>query len=709
MRKLLLCLLTLATLLPAQTLAPPSPLEPLAKSFRESPGPKTRAPLESFLLKHPKDADGALARLVLFNGDTSPAGQAALRAARPLLPLIPDYIDWMIASTDFAAKNYPSALANAEKVLSTPNTPLAPRAALLALKAAAELNDQANNKALLERTKPYLSPAQYAYYSGAHLDVWTKYPRSPEAFEAAKQLTLPSVPLDRRLERAFNLLEAGDASNARLELTALLPRLTGPALDLARVRIGIAEYRLRRDTALSSLRAAIPKDTAKDPSSEAERLFYLVLAAKRAKAYDTMAQAIDELNAKYPRSPFRLEALANAAGQFWVGGDNARSAPLYEACATDFAGEKLAEDCEWKVAIQHYILRKPTARAKLDSYLRLHPDGEHASAALYFLGRSHEAKPGDARRDPAAAKAYYTRAVELFPNHFYAELCRERLLQDTLKSATASGPITAALQQIRFPVTLLQLNFAANPDTTRRLARSELLARAALYDFAELEVRHEAKASPQSHLLAMAAARLANRRGAPDQGVRYMKSIFPSYLSLPLDQSNAPLWKLAFPLPYKDPLLTEAANYGVDPYLMAGLIRQESEFSAKVVSHANAHGLTQIMPATGAELARRLGLKGYTKAQLFNPAINLKMGTYYFKRLLDSLDGGLAKALASYNAGKGRVTEWTTRGDYEDPAEFIETIPFNETRNYVQSVIRNAGIYRRLYGQDKGIVVSKDE
>jgi soluble lytic murein transglycosylase len=88
---------------------------------------------------------------------------------------------------------------------------------------------------------------------------------------------------------------------------------------------------------------------------------------------------------------------------------------------------------------------------------------------------------------------------------------------------------------------------------------------------------------------------------------------------------------------------------------------------------------------------------------LFEPAVNLQMGSFYLKSLVDGLGGNLAQALASYNAGKGRVTQWLARGEYRDSAEFVESIPFNETRGYVQSVMRNAGIYKRLYGNDAAI------
>lgn len=669
----------------------------------------TRASVESFLLKHPKDVDGALARLILFNGDTSNGSVEKLKAAKVYLTDISDYVDWMVASTAFAAKDHPVALAHAEAVLKVAESPVAGRAALLALKSALELNDVARVDALLAKHQKQLTAAQVAHYSGLSADrknqpeiarrwfvkVLCEWPRSPEAGESMKWVPLANLTPAERLARANRMLDQGAAGLARAEYVALLPRLDAALADQARVRIGVSDYRLRKPTALTTLN----QTQVQDGDADAERLFYALLAAKRAKAYDAMSVAMRELSERHPKSSFRLEGLANAASQFWVMGDHARSLPLYEACALDFSGRPEGRDCEWKVAVQHYILGRPGADKKLEAVLRADPAGEHASAALYFLGKSAEA-----RRDKAAAKSYYQRAIDTFPNHFYAELCRERVVQGGLQAQSGSTQVEAVLKQLQFPLEALHLNFEANPQTRRRIQRAELLARGALYDYAELELRFEARGSEQAHLLAMAAARMATRRGAPEQGIRYVKSIFPAYLSLPINAATLPLWKLAYPMPYKDPLMTYSFKHELDPYLLAGLIRQESEFSAKVISRANAHGLTQIMPATGRELARRLGIRGFTNRMLFEPAVNLRMGSYYLKSLMDSLGGNLAQALASYNAGKGRVTQWLERGEYRDPAEFVESIPFNETRGYVQSVMRNAGIYKRLYGNDAAIL-----
>jgi soluble lytic murein transglycosylase len=131
--------------------------------------------------------------------------------------------------------------------------------------------------------------------------------------------------------------------------------------------------------------------------------------------------------------------------------------------------------------------------------------------------------------------------------------------------------------------------------------------------------------------------------------------------------------------------------------LVAALIRQESEFDPKVVSYANARGLTQIVPSTGRELSRRLK-QPYSTAKLFQPSFNLQLGTYYLQSLAEQTGGKIEAALAAYNAGLSRARAWLTWGEFQEQAEFIETVPFSQTRDYIQTVLRNAEVYRRIYG-----------
>jgi soluble lytic murein transglycosylase-like protein len=134
--------------------------------------------------------------------------------------------------------------------------------------------------------------------------------------------------------------------------------------------------------------------------------------------------------------------------------------------------------------------------------------------------------------------------------------------------------------------------------------------------------------------------------------------------------------------------------------MIAALVRQESEFNPTVISHANAYGLAQVLPSTGRSISRKAGIRKFRTTMLFSPDINLKLGTIYVRMLLDGLQGQWESALASYNAGKSRVVNWKTWFDFREPAEFVETIPLTETRNYVQVVLRNADVYRRLYGEN---------
>jgi soluble lytic murein transglycosylase len=151
-------------------------------------------------------------------------------------------------------------------------------------------------------------------------------------------------------------------------------------------------------------------------------------------------------------------------------------------------------------------------------------------------------------------------------------------------------------------------------------------------------------------------------------------------------------------MPFRAALEKYCRERRLDPFLIAALVRQESEFDPQAVSRAKAYGLSQVLPSTGRQLARKVGLRRFSASMLFQPAVNLNLGTYMFRSLVDQYGGRLEPALAAYNAGKSRSDAWLNWGAFREPPEFIETIPFTETRNYVQIVLRNAELYRRLYG-----------
>jgi soluble lytic murein transglycosylase len=196
--------------------------------------------------------------------------------------------------------------------------------------------------------------------------------------------------------------------------------------------------------------------------------------------------------------------------------------------------------------------------------------------------------------------------------------------------------------------------------------------------------------------VALRLAQSAEKYDPPHRAMRLMKSLVPAYLQIPFDGAPEAFWRLLYPLPWRAALERYSRQQGLDSYVVAGLIRQESEFNPNALSPANAYGLTQVMPSTGRQLLKQ-SPRRFRARVLFNPELNLRLGTTYLRHVLDSHTGRWELALAAYNAGPMRVRTWVTWADFREPAEFIETIPFTETREYVMAVLRNADMYRKLY------------
>ncbi|NLI89947.1 MAG: lytic transglycosylase domain-containing protein [Epulopiscium sp.] len=152
-----------------------------------------------------------------------------------------------------------------------------------------------------------------------------------------------------------------------------------------------------------------------------------------------------------------------------------------------------------------------------------------------------------------------------------------------------------------------------------------------------------------------------------------------------------------FPMKYKEEVLASSQQYNVDPLLIYSIIRAESDFDSNAVSNRGAKGLMQIMDKTGEWAASEISLAEFSKDQLFDPAINIRIGCWYIAKLINQYDGDVATALAAYNAGTGNVYKWKNNKKYSEDGVTINYIPFEETRNYINRVNRNLKFYRYLY------------
>jgi soluble lytic murein transglycosylase len=178
--------------------------------------------------------------------------------------------------------------------------------------------------------------------------------------------------------------------------------------------------------------------------------------------------------------------------------------------------------------------------------------------------------------------------------------------------------------------------------------------------------------------------------------INLMKRAYPQFLAAGGEELPRDLLTIIYPLSYWDLIKKYSAQNDLDPYLVAALVSQESTFVADIRSAANAYGLTQLLPVTARQYARKLKMK-YTTKLLTDAEANIKIGTAYFADTIRQF-GSVPLALASYNAGPTAVRRWIGERPGLPHEDFIDDIPYPETQNYVKKILATADDYRRLYG-----------
>jgi soluble lytic murein transglycosylase len=611
------------------------------------------------------DVDGALTLLTAYRAnpiDSSPlAGKISLIYGRALLD-----------------KHNPDSSAKALSVLQTDYKILPQPDGDFALGLAYE--------ALGEQPQAALS-YERVFYEYPNTDLAAQSSTAIERLRTALGKDFPALSAKQQLDRCEKWLDAKQYAKARQEFLALSESLPGAEKDDAKVGVGASDY------LAGSFHAAyvyLKGLHVTHPEADAERLYYLTEAAHKTDEDTEMMEAVRQLGEHYPQSAWRLKALIAAGDHYLVKNDREKYIPLFKAAADNFPPDGSTAYSHWKVAWDAYLNGKPDRAILLREQVERYPDDSRAGTALYFLGRIAE---GDGRL--GEARAYYGQLNTQFPHFFYGVLARKQM-RERVAAAKPDDDAVMWLGDVDWPAHRDLSASAPNAATERRIQRARLLVDAGLPDTAEAELRYGAKTeNEQPHLLAM---ELAQSADSSYRALRVMKSFSGDYLALPLDKAPAKFWQMLFPLPYKDDLFVNARERGLDPYDVAALIRQESEFNPTAKSHANAYGLMQLMPATGRMLGRQQGMKAVPTSLLLNPGVSIRLGTEYLRQQLVNWDGDLFRTLAAYNAGPGRVHQWLQwRSDYREPAEFVESIPFTETREYIQAVLRNADIYREIY------------
>ncbi|MCC6539881.1 MAG: transglycosylase SLT domain-containing protein [Bryobacterales bacterium] len=688
-------------------------LDDLTKAYRSTGSAPSRAALAQFAQQHASTSDGALAQLALAAGDLQANRHAealeGFQAAARRLPELADMAEYGAARALVALGRKEDAVAAFERTAAHAAVP-SPHLPWAALSAVGLLIEAGQGEAALRvatRFRRQVPMPQAGWLYGSALEaagrrdqaalelqkLYYEYPRSEEARKAeavlARLQPLPPVPAALELQRAQLLMEGGEGARAVAGLQAAVGQFSPADRERVLIRVGAARFYARDHHGVIGYMKTAAAPNA--PDADAERLFYIVQSARRLNRYAEVDEAVRLLNERHPKSKYRMEALSGAGNRFLLANDLPGLQPHFAGCA-EFAPHPEAALCHWKIAFPRYMQRQPDAARWLREHLEKFPGSDETAAALYFLGRLAERG-----NDADSAKAYYQTISTRFPNFYYAVVSNQQLQRPALAAATPSPAVLEFTGRLTLPKPGAGADFAMDEPTRLRLRRARLLTQAGLVDWAELDLRYGQSNGGKKLLLAMELSRMAQARGENLPALRAIKASAPAMLTWRLEDAPKEFWRLAYPLPFREPLERYAETSGLDPYIVAGLIRQESEFDPGAISRANARGLTQVMPATGREVSRRLGFRTFTLSLLHNPDSSLRIGITYLKQILTSFNDQWHLTLAAYNAGPGRAKNWLGWGEYKEAPEFIETIPFHETRNYVQTVLRNADIYRRIW------------
>jgi len=686
-------------------------LRPMARQLLQDRTPAAYAGVQAFAVRHAKEDAGSLAWLVIGYAHVLDHDYAKaidpLNRAKPQAGDLGDYVNFYLGSAyqqtghlaealatfNVFAKAYPESLLIRDADVAYANALVADGRAKEAVTLLEAERQPVRADLELALGRAYEASDQPAKALTIFRNLYYTMPTSWEASQVPGDLTklaaltqTPPVGLEARRTRADLLMKGKQFSDAANEYRILTEEVA-PA-DRPAAQISLAEA-LRRAGQGREARKILEQVPSSPPELNAQRIFNLGEIARNANDDDSFLRIVDQLRQLAPTSTWLEQALFSAGNIYLLRRDYDRAIDSFREVQQRFPNGSRSSYAHWKAAwLSLRQGRVPEAKTGFDEQIALYPSSPEVPAALYWRARLAEED-----NDEALARAFYLKLSQRFRNYYYGELARQRL--GKLKSE--ASPAHYALLDRVPPINLSErLTAAEVPGDNLRVQKAELLANGALLDFAVRELRAAAEQEKGSWL-AIEIARLYQDAGRYDAAIETLKRAAPNYFALDLPSLPRPYWEGLFPKPFWGDLKKYSSSNALDPYLVASLIRQESAFNPNAVSHANAVGLMQLLPKVGKSVAKQEKLKKFNSQELFTPAINMQLGTRYFRAMVDKFES-FEYALAAYNAGSDRVQDWMGQGKYRDAQEFVESIPFTETREYVQNIMRNANVYRQLYG-----------
>src|SRR5262245_9179834 len=555
--------------------------------------------------------------------------------------------------------------------------------------------------ALLTSAKAYEQSNDKNRALAAYRRLYFFAPASAESVEAGGALTrLGSTTSpasgDEAITRAERLYAARKFNDALTAFTDAAVKFPASFTQQSQLHRGIAAYHLRKvPDAVTSLNG-IPTSGGE---TRAEALSYLAQTYARARMWEQARATGEEMRRAFPKSNFTARTLVTLAQLATEAKNDADAAYFNRAAVTTFPGSGEVAQAQFDLAwIAHDGKNFAESSRMLTEHLAYYADKntDNRGRAGYWAARDSE-RAGRL----AEARALYEAMQARYDANWYGYLAKQRL--DVLSKTTPAktfAPDSIVARAVANLKTVTVAEETAGPDEDARIIKADQLSNIGLDDWAQKELAKAAEKGPDSPKINLALAKIYR---SDDDNVRALNTLrrsFHYYSQMKPEEMTREQWDVFYPLAYWDIIVQESKARSLDPYQVAGLIRQETIFMTRARSGAAAYGLMQVLVPTGRLTARKYGVsREITAESLYEPRLNIQLGTAYLRDQIDKF-GRIEYVAAAYNAGPGRAVQWKASLPLEID-EWAEAVPIKETRGYVQGVVRNRLQYLRLY-DDKG-------
>ncbi|HEX8734547.1 MAG TPA: transglycosylase SLT domain-containing protein [Pyrinomonadaceae bacterium] len=497
-----------------------------------------------------------------------------------------------------------------------------------------------------------------------------------------------------RADRLYDAKNYPEAANAYTTALASFPNLSTPQTNLRRLT---ALANLRRGSEAQGAFNLIPA-TAREKE---EAYYQLARAYAGARAWEQARQITDEMRQKFPSGAWTPKALIAAGMTARDAKNKLEETYFLRSAVTSYPNAVEVASAQFELAwLEHENNNFSSSSQMLTEHLARYAskDTTNRGKAGYWSARDSE-RAGKINE----ACALYEAVNYRYGANWYGYMATQRMA-NLRSQGRCNAPQNFAKDSLvgRAVANLKTVTVAAETATEKeneRLVRAEQLGIVGLFDWAFNEVTDAARTAPNSPKVNMTLAKYYRLRDDNVNALLSLARSYPDYPQMFPEEMGREEWDIFYPLTNWQHIKLWAKERGLDPYQVAGLIRQESVFNPRAKSGANAYGLMQLLIPTARATARKYGNTAtITGETLFEPALNIELGTAYMRDQFDKF-GRIEYVAIAYNAGPGRVAPWRASLPLELD-EFVEEIPFKETKGYVQGVIRNSAQYRRLYDEN---------